>query len=69
MAETKAGGTVCADAAVAAAITAKLNKGKNRCFINLSLGMLLSFFSCLAIGHRGVLNLSASSGLALISSG
>jgi|HubBroStandDraft_6_1064221.scaffolds.fasta_scaffold683305_2 hypothetical protein len=41
---------VCADAAVAAAITPKPNKGKNkRCFINLPLGMLLSFFSCLAI--------------------
>src|ERR1700691_811880 len=49
IAETKAGGVVCADAGVAAAITPKPNKGKNRCFINLSLGMLLSFFSCLAI--------------------
>ena len=37
--------------------------------INLPLGMLLSFFSCLAIRHRGVLDLSASDGLALISSG
>src|SRR6202161_1172118 len=70
IAETKAGGAVCADAAVvAAAITPKPNKGKNRCFINLPLGMLLSFSSCLAIGHRGVLDLSASGGLALISSG
>jgi hypothetical protein len=50
IAETKAGGAVCADAAVAAAITPKPNKGKSkRCFINLPLGMLLSFFSCLAI--------------------
>ena len=49
IAETKSGGAVCADAAVAAAITPKPNKGKNRCFINLPLGMLLSFFSCFAI--------------------
>src|ERR1700689_2057980 len=43
IAETKAGGAVCADAAVAAAITPKLNKSKNRCFINLSLGIFLLF--------------------------
>jgi hypothetical protein len=49
IAETKSGGAVCADAAVAAVITPKPNKGKHRPFINLPLGMLFSFFSCLAI--------------------
>src|ERR1700690_2673915 len=66
IAETKSGGAVCADAAVAAAITPKPNKGKNKCFINRPLGMLLSFFSCLAIRHRGVLDLTASCGFAFV---
>jgi hypothetical protein len=53
IAETKSGGAVCADAAVAAAITPKPNKGKNRCFINLPLGMLLSFLVVVRLDTAG----------------